>query len=391
MPKTPQDRVRSEALRRAWLFSTTSVVAAGLVAAASAVIHPAQAGAVGRTAGDPHASAAAVPTTAAAALIVGGTTFSTMDPAAMAELTTTFATTLISVPYPAQLWPYTPGEYLGASVAAGVNSVIGLLGATYSVGSHLIVWGISQGALVLNATQQVLAGNPSAPPPHALTFVRVADPASAIGGMLNFLPDLVLREVLHFDMRTAPADSPYDNIVITNQYDAFADFPDRPTVVSVLNAIAGLFTRHGQTATADLGTVPANNITVSVNSFGATTTTYLVPSPFLPLTQPLRDAGVPTEVVDRLDGWLRPLVDAGYSRTGQPDSDSVPAAAPRTRTAAARRAATAAGRATADIPSRTRSARITPAASRVSSRSTAVKNILPRSTPTRAKELSCTK
>lgn len=389
MPKTPQDRFRSEALRRAWLLSTTSVVAAGLVVAASAGMPPAQAGAVTRTATDPRTPVTTGPSTATAALIVGGTTFPTMDLTAMSELTTTFATTLISVPYPAQLWPYTPGEYLGASVAAGVNSVIGLLGATYSVGAHLIVWGISQGALVLNATQRVLAGDPSAPPAGALTFVRVADPASAIGGMLNFLPDLVLRDLLRFDMRTAPADSPYDNIVITNQYDAFADFPDRPTVVSVLNALAGLFTRHGQTATADLGSVPADNITVSVNSRGATTTTFLVPSPFLPLTQPLRDAGMPTEVVDRLDGWLRPRVDAGYSRTLRADSGV--AAVGRARTAPARSAAAATPSATADSPSRIRPARITPAASRVSSRSAAVKSILPRSTPTRAKELSCTR
>ena len=44
MPKTPQDRFRSEVLRRAWLLSTTSVVAAGLVAAVSAGVPPAQAG-----------------------------------------------------------------------------------------------------------------------------------------------------------------------------------------------------------------------------------------------------------------------------------------------------------------------------------------------------------
>jgi hypothetical protein len=82
MPKTPQDRFRSE-VRRAWLLS----------------MHPAQAGAAGIAATDSHTPTDAGPSTAAAAaLIVGGTTFPTMDLTAMSELTTTFATTLISVP-----------------------------------------------------------------------------------------------------------------------------------------------------------------------------------------------------------------------------------------------------------------------------------------------------
>lgn len=385
MPKTPQDRFRSEALRRAWLLATTTFVATGLVTAVPGGISSAATAADPRITTDPP-SAAVVPTTAAAALIVGGTTFPTMDPDAMGSLTTTFASTLISVPYPAQLWPYTPGEYLGASVTDGVTSLIGLLNATYSVGTTLIVWGISQGALVLNAAQQVLAGDLSAPPPNALTFVRVADPAAAITGMLNFLPDLVLRDLLHFDMRTAPADSPYDNIVITNEYDAFADFPDRPTVLSVLNALAGLFTRHGQTATADLDAVPARNITATVNSRGATTTTFLVPSPFLPLTQPLRDAGVPTATVDRIDKWLRPMIDAGYSRTPRADSgDHGPS------TAATRRAAAPAAAGRAD--SQKRSARVVfaPTASRVSSARSASVSTLPQRTSTRTKDMSCTR
>ena len=78
---------------------------------------------------------------------------------------------------------------------------------------------------------------------------------------------------------------------MTNAYDAFADFPDKPwNLLAIANAMAGLIYRHGQTATADLSEVPAQNITTTVNSLGATTTTVVVPSPFLPLTQVLRDA-----------------------------------------------------------------------------------------------------
>lgn len=164
-----------------------------------------------------------------------------------------------------------------------------------------------------------------------MTFVRVADPAAAVTGMLNFLPNLIMSEVLHLDtsLRTAPADSQYNTVVVTNAYDAFADFPDRPwNVLAVANAIVGLWYRHAQTGEADLTGVPPQNISTTVNAQGATITTYLVPSPFLPLTQPLRDAGVDAGVVDKLDSVLRPMIEAGYSRNDAVVSPADTAAAP---------------------------------------------------------------
>lgn len=110
--------------------------------------------------------------------------------------------------------------------------------------------------------------------------------------MLNFLPDAVLSLLQSESMRTA-VETPFNTVIIVNSYDAFSDWPVNPNPVAVLNALAGLFYRHGQTAFVDLQSVPAENISVSVNSYGATTTTYRVPSPDLPLTRPLRDAGLP--------------------------------------------------------------------------------------------------
>jgi len=181
------------------------------------------------------------------------------------------------------------------------------------------VWGISQGALVLDITQQLLSNNPSAPPPSALTFVRVADPAQVRTGMLNFAPNVALSTLLHFSMRTAPSESQYNTIIITNQYDGFADFPDKWNPLAVINSFAGLYYRHGQTAFVDLSGVPDKNVTTTINSLGATTTTYLVPATFLPITQPLRDLGVPSSLVDSLDQLLRPKIDAGYTRNDRPE------------------------------------------------------------------------
>lgn len=264
--------------------------------------------------------------TASAALIIGGTSFPTLEQSFMQQLWPTWSASLglanatvpdlINVAYPAQLRPFTEGDYLGPSVAAGVDNLLNLVNTTYSTGAHLIVWGISQGALVLDAAQRALVGDPSAPPPGSLTFVRVADPAASITGMLNFLPDLIMSELLQLDGATrTPVDSQYDTIVVTNEYDAFADFPNRPwNILAVANAIVGLWYRHAQTGAADLTGVPAQNISTTINSKGASTTTYLVPSPLLPLTQPLRDAGVAAGFVDKLDTVLRSIVDAGYTR-----------------------------------------------------------------------------
>lgn len=316
---------RKTSVSKCWVPVVVAAATSGLVGAPPAAAGPA---------------AATVGATPSAALIVGGTSFPTLEQSFMEQLWPTWSTSLglanatvpdlINVAYPAQLYPFTDGEFLGPSVAAGVNNLLGLVNTTYTAGAHLIVWGISQGALVLDSAQRMLAGNPAAPPPGSLTFVRVADPAASITGMLNFLPDLIMSKFLHLeDAVRTPVDSQYNTIVVTNEYDAFADFPNRPwNLLAVANAIVGLWYRHAQTGAADLTAVPAQNISTTVNSQGASTTTYLVPSPLLPLTQPLRDAGVAAGVVDKLDAALRPIVDAGYTRNeaAVTPADTAPAA-----------------------------------------------------------------
>ncbi len=76
---------------------------------------------------------------------------------------------------------------------------------------------------------------------------------------------------------------------------------------------------HGAVAFSDISDVPSENMTTTTNSRGGTTTTYLVPTPQLPLTQPLRTV-LPDQTVDRVDEVLRPVVDAGYSRHDDPDA-----------------------------------------------------------------------
>lgn len=251
----------------------------------------------------------------AAALVVGGTSFPSMAADEMAVFTNTFTNNLVNVPYPAQLWPAAGDMRLGASVTEGAANLMSMISSTLETGAEIVVWGISQGALVIGAVQRALLTDPAAPPANSVTFVRVADPATPQTGLLSFVPSFILSEVLNFpDIGRVAPESQYDTVVVINEFDGFADFPDRPNLAAMLNAVVGLWYRHGQTATADLADVPAENITVTTNSLGATTTTYLVPSPVFPLTQLLRDIGIRSDFVDPLEERLRPIVEAGYSR-----------------------------------------------------------------------------
>ena len=319
MPKPSMPaRIENPLLRR--VGQCTAAVAA--VATAVAGAPPAHATMAASTSASPMGSVNAV-----AALFVGGTSSPRVSDALMRGLwsiwsnglglSSASSTQLINVSYPAQLAPFTGSDPLGSSISAGVDNLIALLANAYSLGGHIVVWGISQGALVIDAAQHALADATSPPPPGSLTFVRVADPADRTTGVLNFLPNFFMSKVLKCsaEICTAPTDSPYNNIVVINEYDGFADFPDRPwNILAAVNAVVGMFYRHGQTGVVDLAGVPARDISTTANSLGATTTTYVVSSPFLPLAQLLRDNGVPAAVADGLEVILRPLVDAGYSR-----------------------------------------------------------------------------
>jgi PE-PPE domain len=60
--------------------------------------------------------------------------------------------------------------------------------------------------------------------------------------------------------------------------------------------------------------VPQTDITEQTNSTGGKITTYLVPTRNLPLTEVLRRPGVDQRLVDRLDTFLRPLIDSAYDQ-----------------------------------------------------------------------------
>lgn len=231
------------------------------------------------------------------------------------------------VPYPAgmiyghfpdQLWADTglATDSVGESVVTGRRNLDSMIRA--SRGDSLAI-GLSEGTLVLNAEQARLAGDPNAPAPDQLSFTHFSSPVAVHGFgrsvMAMFAPGTYVP-IVDYTV-PAPVESQYHTNLVVAEYDGLADFPDgNANFLSLANAVMGAMTVHTPAAFTTPADVPPGNIITTTNSRGATTTTYLIPAKQLPLTMPLRDLGMPSDMVDQLDGALRPEVDAGYSRHG---------------------------------------------------------------------------
>lgn len=210
----------------------------------------------------------------------------------------------------------------GPSIGESVDEGEGNLDAAIRKGGKGTAMGLSEGALVLNAVKARLANDPTAPPPDQLTFATFGDPIAKSPFGESFLTqNFPVGSVVPFmDYRIpAPVESQYHTDQFISAYDSIADWPDRPdNWMSVINAVAGLATGHTAIAFTNPSNVPPQNIRTTVNSKGATTTTYLVPEEHLPLVLPFKYLGYDQGTLNQLDAILKPRVDAGYSRNDDP-------------------------------------------------------------------------
>ena len=218
------------------------------------------------------------------------------------------------------LYPASSGIMSGSRAAPPVNQAVAVgqesLGARIRTaatgGEPVVIAGLSQGTLVINRVLADLANDPAnAPPSDRLSFALFSGPET---GLFNvYLPPKWTVPLVNYTVHTGPSDSQYDVDVVYRQYDGWADPPDRPwNLLAVANAVAGtVYFHHGAALAHPRDAVEINRVT---GSLGGTTTTYMIPSPTLPLLLPLRELGVPSRVVDSLNAALKPVVDAGYSR-----------------------------------------------------------------------------
>ncbi|MEZ0340935.1 PE-PPE domain-containing protein [Mycobacterium sp. pV006] len=222
------------------------------------------------------------PAGAGTALVVGGIANPRVSDLIMSNLLNKrFANDIREdIEWPAQAAPFTGRNHktLGQSIAEGQMT---LYQKILDSETPVTVVGLSAGSLVVDEVMRMLLDNPDfAPSKQDLTFVIVADSSRQ-----RFINQVKYNSRFDYTYQPAPV-TQYDVIVVTGEYDGFADFPDRPwNLLALINAYAGMITEHMPSAFADLDAVPDENITVDVNELGGKTTHYLVPAKTLPIVK----------------------------------------------------------------------------------------------------------
>jgi hypothetical protein len=162
-----------------------------------------------------------------------------------------------------------------------------------------------------------LASDPNAPDKSQVTFVVIAD-SSRVGFNRNRYDGIIGYQY------RLPADTKYDTLAVAAEYDGFADFPDRWwNFLAVANAFAGTIVEHIPAMLTDLDTVPAENITVTTNSLGGVTTSYLIPAKRLPLVLLL-------PFLAPQEASLKQTIDSAYARNDNKSTAAAVAAAAAT-------------------------------------------------------------
>ena len=176
-------------------------------------------------------------------------------------------------------------------------------------GSPVDIAALSEGTIVVDRELAYLATDPSAPPANDLQFAMFSNPELGFAG--TYLPVGTTVPVADYTVGVLP-DTQYDVSVVFGQYDFWGDPPDRPwDLLADLNSVFGALYVH--VATSLVAASDAVELSSVTDSLGGTITTYMVPSPTLPMLLPLEQIGVPGQIVNDLNSVLQPIVNDGYS------------------------------------------------------------------------------
>lgn len=236
------------------------------------------------------------------------------------------------VPYPASLGaPFEGSIPLPDSVDQGVKNTIAMQDAS---AGPVTIMGTSQGSLVIDRVMAQDMQNGVSP--SKVQFVIIENPEGQDGALTQ-------GHRLGVDFqgyRAIPKPvTQYSVTKVTVENDGVADLPNVPTspgyFLALVNAFMGGMYLHSTAQLSDLSKVPAANVTRTTNSLGGVTTSYLVPTPTLPLLMPLQQMGVPGFIVGGLNGLLKPLVDSAYSRGGQTSTAAKTSVAHKPKTVSA--------------------------------------------------------
>lgn len=291
-------------------------------------------------------------------LIVGGTTVRTWNQADLDRIMNLFITpthpgqtiTPVAVTTPEEYWPIT-GLFRLVGLAVGDPDIWGPGGAGWPAepwwklsglfdltidqsiragtadleqamaehgDDHLVIYGLSQGATVVNTVKRRLAKQyPAGATAPDIDFVLQGDPNHPNGGLSSRFPGLYIPILdLTFD-GPAPTDTQFDTVELNRQYDGAADFPLYPlNVVATLNALLGFVYLHTRPFEVRLPEDPMTS--PAYQGTHGDTSYYFFETEDLPLFAPLRGLGVPERLIDVIEPFFRVLVELGYDRSIPP-------------------------------------------------------------------------
>lgn len=215
-------------------------------------------------------------------------------------------------------YPASVGIFSGSLTAPTVNDAVAIgqralneqIMNAVATGSPVQVAGLSMGTIVINRELAYLAADPAAAPPaHSLQFAMFSSPE--LGLAHTYLPNGFTVPLIDYTVQGLP-NTQYDVSVVFGQYDFFGNPPDRPwNLPAWVNSLFGTVYYHDPASLASLSdTVQVSSETMPL---GGNITTYMVPSPTLPMLLPLQEIGVPQPIVHGLNSVLQPIVDDGYS------------------------------------------------------------------------------
>jgi len=170
---------------------------------------------------------------------------------------------------------------------------------------QIIVVGYSEGTLAAEKVKRLLAASDSAPDASRLSFLEIASPFAANGGIFARFPGISVPFIVN-NMGSARA-TQYDTTYVINEYDPYADFPAYFNPIALANSLLGVFYAHPDVNydSVVLGTTPSVTTTVP-NTAGGTDTYVFVYNRNLPLLAPLRDLAAATY----LTPLVKPVLDA---------------------------------------------------------------------------------
>ena len=254
--------------------------------------------------------------------------------------------TAVALSTPEEFWPFggifdeslsDSVDHGTAALEAAIADAVARNTAAGNPDAEIVVFGYSQSAMIVTEEKRRLAAAAAAgervPP---VTFVMIANPSRPNGGVGERLTRLFPNTGFQGATLT---DTPFPTIDIARQYDPFSDFPLYPlNPFAMANTFVALLYMHDYRPTTLDPTDPHYNPNTVVEHYGDTTY-YFIPAEHLPLLQPLRDAGVPAAMLDKVEPTLKAWVELGYDRT-IPAGEPTPARPFRPVTPSASRPAT---------------------------------------------------